>query len=39
MGAQASNDQYEKILSHILNIGREEGAEVLCGGEANKIRW
>lgn len=32
MGAQASNDQYEKILSY-FNIGREEGAEVLCGGE------
>jgi aldehyde dehydrogenase len=34
MGAQASNDQYEKILSY-LKIGREEGAEVLVGGEAN----
>ena len=33
MGAQASNDQYEKILSYI-NIGKEEGAQVLCGGEA-----
>lgn len=33
MGAQASNDQYEKILSYI-NIGREEGAQILCGGEA-----
>ena len=32
MGAQASNDQYEKILSY-LKIGREEGAEVLVGGE------
>lgn len=31
MGAQASNDQYEKIISYI-NIGKEEGAEVLCGG-------
>ncbi|NNV54281.1 aldehyde dehydrogenase family protein [Limnovirga soli] len=31
MGAQASNDQYEKILSYI-DIGRQEGAEVLCGG-------
>ncbi|WP_442844574.1 aldehyde dehydrogenase family protein [Leeuwenhoekiella sp. H156] len=31
MGAQASNDQYEKILNYI-NIGKEEGAEVLCGG-------
>ena len=33
MGAQASNDQYEKILNYI-KIGKEEGAEVLCGGEA-----
>ncbi|GAA3947707.1 acetaldehyde dehydrogenase ExaC [Gordonia caeni] len=33
MGAQASNDQYEKIQSY-LSIGREEGAEVLIGGEA-----
>lgn len=36
MGAQASNDQYEKILSY-MSIGKEEGAEVLCGGEANKL--
>jgi aldehyde dehydrogenase len=33
MGAQASNDQYEKILNYI-EIGKEEGAEVLCGGKA-----
>lgn len=33
MGAQASNDQYEKILNYI-QIGKDEGAEVLCGGEA-----
>jgi len=33
MGAQASNDQYEKILSY-LEIGKQEGAEVLTGGEA-----
>lgn len=33
MGAQASNDQYEKILSY-LKIGKEEGAEVLTGGDA-----
>lgn len=32
MGAQASNDQKEKILSY-FKIGREEGAEVLTGGE------
>jgi len=36
MGAQASNDQFEKILSY-LKIGKEEGAEVLCGGEANTL--
>ncbi len=35
MGAQASNDQYEKILSYI-DIGRQEGAQLLCGGEAYK---
>ena len=33
MGAQASNDQYEKILNYI-EIGKEEGAEVLTGGGA-----
>lgn len=32
MGAQASNDQYEKISSY-LAIGKDEGAEVLIGGE------
>lgn len=31
MGAQASNDQLEKIISY-LDIGRQEGAEVLIGG-------
>ena len=31
LGAQASNDQLEKILSY-LDIGRSEGAEVLAGG-------
>ena len=31
VGAQASNDQYEKILSY-LQIGKDEGAEVLIGG-------
>jgi aldehyde dehydrogenase len=36
IGAQASNDQYEKILSY-LDIGRKEGAKVLAGGEANKL--
>lgn len=32
MGAQASNDQFEKIKSY-LDIGRQEGAQVLTGGE------
>jgi aldehyde dehydrogenase len=32
IGAQASNDQLEKILSYI-QIGRDEGAKVLTGGE------
>ncbi len=36
MGAQASNDQYEKIQSY-LKIGKEEGAEVLYGGEVNNL--
>jgi aldehyde dehydrogenase len=31
MGAQASNDQLEKILSY-FDIGRREGAKVLTGG-------
>src|ERR1700678_1552914 len=32
IGAQASNDQLEKILSY-MEIGRAEGAKVLTGGE------
>ncbi|HEX7738500.1 MAG TPA: aldehyde dehydrogenase family protein [Marmoricola sp.] len=32
MGAQASNDQLEKILSY-LDIGKQEGAKVLTGGD------
>jgi aldehyde dehydrogenase len=32
IGAQASNDQFEKILSYI-DIGRKEGAKVLTGGD------
>ena len=32
MGAQASNDQLEKILSYI-DIGKKEGANVAVGGE------
>lgn len=35
IGAQASKDQYEKILNYI-QIGVDEGAEVLCGGKAHK---
>ena len=35
IGAQASQDQFEKILNYI-SIGKEEGAEVLCGGEVHK---
>jgi aldehyde dehydrogenase len=31
LGAQASNDQLEKVLSY-LDIGRQEGAKVLTGG-------
>lgn len=36
VGAQASNDQYEKIQAY-LEIGKEEGAKVLTGGSANKL--
>ena len=36
VGAQASNDQLEKILSYI-DIGRKEGAKVLTGGERVKF--
>jgi len=32
IGAQASNDQLEKILSY-FDIGKQEGAKVLTGGE------
>ena len=32
IGAQASNDQLEKILSYI-DIGKKEGARILTGGE------
>jgi aldehyde dehydrogenase len=34
VGAQASSEQMEKILSY-FDIGRQEGAEVLTGGERN----
>jgi len=36
IGAQASSDQHEKILSY-LDIGKAEGAEVLIGGEAGSV--
>src|SRR5471032_1456885 len=36
VGAQASNDQLEKILSY-LEIGRAEGAEVLVGGNQRTV--
>jgi aldehyde dehydrogenase len=34
LGAQASEDQYHKILNY-LDIGIQEGAKLLCGGAAN----
>jgi aldehyde dehydrogenase len=33
LGAQASNEQFEKILSY-MDIGKKEGAELLIGGGA-----
>ncbi|MBO3761002.1 aldehyde dehydrogenase [Ciceribacter sp. L1K22] len=36
IGAQASNEQLEKILSYI-DIGKQEGAEVLTGGYRNEL--
>ena len=36
VGAQASNDQLEKILSYI-DIGKQEGAKLLLGGERNDL--
>ncbi|SDW86442.1 aldehyde dehydrogenase [Marinococcus luteus] len=36
MGAQASKEQLDKILSY-LDIGKQEGAEVLVGGEAAQV--
>ncbi|WP_203338364.1 acetaldehyde dehydrogenase ExaC [Nocardioides limicola] len=36
IGAQASNDQLQKILSYI-DIGKAEGARVLTGGERNVL--
>jgi len=36
IGAQASSEQLEKILSYI-DIGKQEGAKVLAGGERNTL--
>lgn len=36
IGAQASSEQLEKILAY-LDIGRQEGAKVLIGGERNVL--
>ncbi len=36
LGAQASNDQLEKILSYI-DIGKKEGAKLLTGGERVRL--
>jgi len=36
IGAQASSEQMEKILSYI-DIGKQEGAQVLTGGERNTL--
>jgi len=36
LGAQASTEQLEKILSY-LDIGKQEGAEVLAGGERARL--
>jgi aldehyde dehydrogenase len=36
IGAQASGEQLEKILSY-FDIGRQEGAEVLTGGARNEL--
>ncbi|MEH6826203.1 MAG: aldehyde dehydrogenase family protein [Motiliproteus sp.] len=36
VGAQASQEQFERIMSY-LEIGKQEGAEVLIGGKAAEI--
>jgi len=36
VGAQASQEQYDKILSYI-EIGKKEGAQVLMGGEIEQV--
>ncbi len=35
VGAQASQEQFDKIMSY-LEIGRQEGAKVIIGGDMNK---
>jgi aldehyde dehydrogenase len=36
LGAQASADQLNKIMSY-MDIGKQEGAELLIGGQQNKL--
>ena len=36
VGAQASQEQYDKILSYI-DIGKKEGAQVLMGGDVEQV--
>jgi aldehyde dehydrogenase len=36
IGAQASSEQLEKILSYV-DIGKQEGAQLLAGGEQNRL--
>lgn len=37
IGAQASQDQMNKIMNYI-EIGKQEGAQVLCGGNRNVLK-
>ena len=36
VGAQASQEQYDKIMGY-LEVGRSEGAEILCGGGSESV--
>lgn len=36
VGAQASQEQFDKIMNY-LEVGRSEGAQILCGGSSEKI--
>ena len=36
IGAQASNEQFDKIMTY-LQIGKDEGAQVLCGGGKREV--